>query len=96
MDFDLKHTLVNATEEEFLTVEVSNGGAWLKVGEYKNTETTDWETKNVDLTNIAKGHVFQVRFRANGANTLDIFNWLVDNVSIYRVMCSSDRTRCRC
>ncbi len=85
MDFDLKHTLVNATEAEFITVEVSNGGSWIKVGEFKNTSNTEWETKTVELTNVAKGHVFQVRFRANGVNTLDIFNWLVDNVSIYRV-----------
>ncbi|MBK6344597.1 MAG: carboxypeptidase regulatory-like domain-containing protein [Bacteroidales bacterium] len=85
MDFDLKHTLVNATEEEFLAVEISNGGAWVKVGEFKNTANIDWTTETVDLTSLAKGHVFRVRFTASGANTLDIFNWLIDNVSIYRV-----------
>ncbi|MHC1778108.1 MAG: carboxypeptidase regulatory-like domain-containing protein [Lentimicrobium sp.] len=85
IDFDLKNTIVNPTEAEFLAVEVNNGGSWVKVAEYTNGETTDWTTMSVDITNQAKGKVFRVRFTARGANTLDIFNWLVDNVSIYRV-----------
>jgi hypothetical protein len=85
LDFDLKHTLVNATEAEKLAVEVFNGSAWTQVAEYTNAESTDWETKNIDITNQAKGKVFRVRFTASGAVTTDIFNWLVDNVHIYRV-----------
>ena len=85
LDFDLKHTLVNATEAEKLAVEVFNGSSWIKVAEYTNAESTDWETKNIDITNQAKGKVFRVRFTASGAVTTDIFNWLVDNVHIYRV-----------
>ncbi len=85
LDFDLKHTLVNATEAEFLAVEVFNGSAWVKVAEYKNTANINWETKSIDITAPAKGKVFRVRFTASGAVTTDIFNWLVDNVNIYRV-----------
>ncbi len=85
LDFDLKNTIVNPTEAEYLAVEVNNGGSWVKVAEYTNGETSDWTTKSVDITGQAKGKVFRVRFTAHGANTLDIFNWLVDNVSIYRV-----------
>jgi hypothetical protein len=85
LDFDLKHTLVNATEAEFLAVEVFNGSAWIKVAEYKNTANINWETKSIDITAPAKGKVFRVRFTASGAVTTDIFNWLVDNVNIYRV-----------
>jgi hypothetical protein len=85
LDFDLKHTLVNPTEEESLAVEVYNGSSWIQVVEYTNAESFDWETKNVDITNQAKGKVFRVRFTASGVATTDIFNWLVDNVHIYRV-----------
>ena len=85
LDFDLKHTLVNPTEEESLAVEVYNGSSWIQVVEYTNAESFDWETKSVDITNQAKGKVFRVRFTASGVATTDIFNWLVDNVHIYRV-----------
>ncbi|MBL7906500.1 MAG: carboxypeptidase regulatory-like domain-containing protein [Bacteroidales bacterium] len=85
LDFDLKNTIVNATELEFLAVEINNGGSWVKVAEYNNVESTDWTAKSVDITGQAKGKVFRVRFTAYGANTLDIFNWLIDNISIYRV-----------
>jgi len=44
-----------------------------------------WEMKHVDITNQAKNKVFRVRFNAKGMNTLDIFNWQLDNISIYRV-----------
>jgi hypothetical protein len=85
LDFDLKNTIVNPTEAEFLAIEVYNGITWIKVAEYKNTESSDWTTKSIDITGQAKNKVFRVRFTASGANTLDIFNWLIDNVNIYRV-----------
>ena len=85
LDFDLKHTLVNATEEEKLAVEVFNGSAWVKVAEYTNDENMDWTTQSIDITAQAKGKVFRVRFTASGALTTDIFNWLIDNVHVYRV-----------
>jgi hypothetical protein len=85
LDFDLKHTLVNATEEEKLTVEVFNGSAWVQVEEFVSTENMDWTTQSIDITAQAKGKVFRVRFTASGALTTDIFNWLIDNVNVYRV-----------
>ena len=85
LDFDLKHTLTNATENEKLAIEVSSGGAWIKVAEYTNAATFNWDTKSIDITSQAKGKVFRVRFTASGAVTTDIFNWLVDNVHIYQV-----------
>ena len=85
LDFDLKHTLVNATEEEKLAVEVFNGSQWFKVAEYKNTTGLYWVNKSIDITEQAKNKVFRVRFNAKGVNTLDIFNWLIDNIHVYRV-----------
>jgi hypothetical protein len=43
-----------------------------------------WEMKHIDITNQAKNKVFRVRFNAKGLNSLDIFNWLIDNIHIYR------------
>ncbi|MCD6659753.1 MAG: T9SS type A sorting domain-containing protein, partial [Lentimicrobium sp.] len=84
LDFDLKLTLVNATEEEKLAVEVFNGSAWIKVAEYKNTTGLNWVNKSIDITEQAKNRVFRIRFTASGNYTTDIFNWLIDNVNIYR------------
>jgi len=85
LDFDLKHTLINASETETLSVEVNNGSGWVQVAQYKNTANFDWETKNLDITSRAKDHVFQIRFVARGENTTNINNWLVDNVHVYRL-----------
>ena len=85
LDFDLKHTLINASETESLVVEVNNGSGWAQVAEYKNTANIEWETKNVDITSRAKGHVFRIRFVAKGENTTNINNWLVDNVHVYSI-----------
>ncbi|MBK6344595.1 MAG: T9SS type A sorting domain-containing protein [Bacteroidales bacterium] len=84
LDFDLKHTLTNATGAEYLAIEVFNGSSWLKVAEYSNTESTGWFHKSLDITAEAKGNLFRIRFRAYGSNSLDIFNWMIDNIHVFR------------
>lgn len=84
LDFDLKHTLVNATGEEKLTVEVFNGNEWIEVAEYVNNESSDWEPRSIDITESAKGNIFRLRFIAHGIATADIFNWMIDNIQVYR------------
>lgn len=84
LDFDLKHTLVNATGEEKLTVEVFNGNEWIEVAEYVNNESSDWEPRSIDITESAKGNIFRLRFTAHGRYTTDIFNWLIDNIQVFR------------
>ncbi len=84
LDFDLKLDDVNATGDETLLVEVFNGSAWVNVATYTAEGDMDWEMKHIDITNQAKNKVFRVRFNAKGANTLDIFNWQIDNIHIYR------------
>lgn len=85
LDFDLKHTLVNASETEVLAVEINNGNGWMQVAQFKNTENLAWETKSIDVSSRAIGHVFRIRFVAKGENTLNINNWLIDNVHVYHV-----------
>jgi hypothetical protein len=84
LDFDLKHTLVNATGGEKLKVEVFNGSVWIGVAEYVNNESIDWEPRSIDITEPAKGNIFSVRFTAQGIATADIFNWMIDNIHVYR------------
>jgi hypothetical protein len=84
LDFDLKHTLVNATGGEKLKVEVFNGSEWIEVAEFVNNESIDWESRSIDITEPAKGNIFKVRFTAHGIATADIFNWMIDNIRVYR------------
>lgn len=84
LDFDLKHTLVNATGGEKLKVEVFNGNEWIEVAEYVNNESSDWEPRSIDITESAKGNIFRLRFTAHGRYTTDIFNWLIDNIQVFR------------
>jgi len=84
LDFDLKHTLVNPTGNEFLAVEVFDGLTWFKVGEYNNVSSFDWVRKQIAITRQVKGRIFNIRFRAYGVNSSDIMNWMIDNIQVYR------------
>ncbi len=84
LEFDLKLDDVNATGDESLQVEVFNGSSWITVATYTAEGDMDWEMQHIDITSQAKNKVFRVRFNAKGVNTLDIFNWMIDNVHIYR------------
>jgi hypothetical protein len=84
LDFDLKHDDVNATGKETMLVEIFNGYSWVTVATYISEGDKNWETQTIDMTNAAKGNIFRVRFTAKGDNTLDIFNWMIDNIQVYR------------
>lgn len=84
LDFDIKHTLVVPSETELLSVQVYNGNSWVQVKQYKNTESFDWTSESIDISNYAFGRVFRVRFVASGETTTNIFNWMIDNIHIYR------------
>ncbi|MFA6951178.1 MAG: T9SS type A sorting domain-containing protein, partial [Lentimicrobiaceae bacterium] len=84
LDFDLKLDDNTATGDEKMIVEIFNGSAWVPLATYTAEGDMDWESKHIDITSTAKNKVFRVRFTAKGLNTLDINNWLVDNVHIYR------------
>lgn len=85
LNFDLKHTLINATGAEFLAVEVFNDTTWIKVAEYSNIQNLEWLNRSIDITDKVLGKRFQVRFRAYGANSPDILNWMADNINIYHI-----------
>ncbi len=83
-DFHLKHALLDSSETEMLTVQVNSGTGWIQVYQFTNSEAFDWTPQRFDITNIAKGNVFKVRFLATGENTTNILNWQIDNIHIYR------------
>ena len=84
LDFDLKHTLVNPTGNEFLAVEIYDGSSWIKIKEFNNVSNFDWEHKKIAITQYALGNIFNIRFSAYGINSMDITNWMIDNIHVYR------------
>jgi hypothetical protein len=85
LDFDLKLDDNNATGDEQLIAEVFNGENWVPVGTFTAEGDMDWEAQHIRITSAAKNKVFRVRFTAKGVNTLDINNWEIDNIHIYRL-----------
>jgi hypothetical protein len=84
LEFDLKHTLLNLTGKEKLSVEVFDGYNWIKKQEFLNINSFNWKNYKVKLTKEVKGKIFRVRFTASGDLTSDISNWLIDNIKVYR------------
>ncbi len=84
LSFDIKHTTVNPTGLEFLKVQVLADSAWITVWADSNTSSYDWTNKKLKISNPVKGKAFRFRFLAEGQNSLDVFNWLIDNISVYR------------
>ncbi len=85
LDFDIALENRTATGEEKILVEVYNGSDWNQVAEFANTESFDFTSNHINITNYAMSRVFQVRFNATGNNSFDVISWFVDNISIYRV-----------
>ena len=84
LDFDYKLLDRNHTGAEYLTVEEFVGGAYKKVAEYSNNGDVNWTGQHFELTSTI-GKAFKIRFRAHGANSLDILHWYVDNIKVYAV-----------
>ena len=84
LDFDYKLLDRNHTGAEFLRVEEYIGGTYKKVAEFTNNGDVDWNTQHFELK-ATQGKAFKVRFRAHGANSLDILHWYVDNIHVYAV-----------
>ncbi len=84
LSFDLKHTLVNPTGQEFLKVQVLADTSWITVWAYSNVSSYNWNYIKLDITDSVKGNVFRFRFLAEGQNSLDVYNWMIDNISVYR------------
>lgn len=84
LTFDLKLASVNNTGLEVLKYQVFTDTSWVTVAADSNAFGFDWIAKKIDLTALVKGKIFKIRFLAEGRNSLDIFNWMIDNISVYR------------
>lgn len=83
IEFSLMKDVTVHTMTENFFVEVYYGEEWLPVAGYTNDESTYWEHKK-KVIHGAAGHMFKVRFRAEGENSTRIVSWSVDNIQIYR------------
>lgn len=82
--FDLRLTSINPTGMEFLKVQVLSDTSWITVWAYSNFSSSDWVHLKLDITDSVKGNTFRFRFLAEGQNSLDIYNWMIDNIYVYR------------
>jgi hypothetical protein len=88
LDYDLRLVSFQPTGEEFLRVQVWNwtSQVWTTVAEYSNIDgNIPWMSESLNIRSQAMDKVFKVRFVAEGANSLNIVSWFVDNIHIYRV-----------
>ncbi|HLO90589.1 MAG TPA: T9SS type A sorting domain-containing protein [Lentimicrobium sp.] len=83
IEFDLKLSATAFTGTEKMNIELHDGYEWIPVGQIVNTDNLDWHKEKFDISDIARGIYFKIRFRAEGASTVNISNWLIDNVHVY-------------
>ncbi len=85
LDFDIKLIDRNMTGQEKLRVEIGNDFGWFEVMSFDNAQGGfDWQHSHVDISSMAFGEIFRVRFVGEGTNSIDIQSWLIDNILIYR------------
>jgi hypothetical protein len=87
LDFDIKLSSVFSTGTELLLVQVWNwdDGVWTTAKTYSNEEGSfDWVSVHLDISPLAMNTVFKIRFSAQGENSIDILNWFIDNIHVYR------------
>ncbi|NTV83112.1 MAG: T9SS type A sorting domain-containing protein, partial [Bacteroidales bacterium] len=88
LDFDIKLDDFSGDGLEQMKVQVWNWGnqVWTTVNTYSNEDGDfDWASEHLDITSLAMGEVFKIRFTAQGENSLHIISWFIDNIHLYRV-----------
>jgi len=87
IDFDIKLDDFTGDGMEKMKVQVWNwdNQTWTIVRTYSNQDGDfDWASEHLNITNLAKGKVFKVRFSAQGESSLHIVSWFIDNIHVYR------------
>lgn len=86
LEFDVKLNSVSSTGDEILYIEIWADSNWIRLKGFNNSNGSfDWLHNEIDITNIAFGKVFKIRFMAEGTLSSDILSWFIDNISIERV-----------
>jgi len=70
-----------------LAVEINDGSGWQRVTAYGSGSSVgtgdQWITNSFNISSLASGHTFQVRFRCFGSTDAH-FEWRIDNIQIYQ------------
>ncbi|MBU2650812.1 MAG: carboxypeptidase regulatory-like domain-containing protein [Bacteroidetes bacterium] len=85
LDFDVQLNDRNMTGDEYLQVDVELEGQWYRVLELDNSAGGfDWQKYHLNISSLAFGKIFRIRFTASGRNSSDIESWRLDNIFVYR------------
>jgi hypothetical protein len=87
LDFDIRLDNVAPTGTEFMLIQVWNWESqlWVSADSLSNIDGSfDWMAEHLDITSLAMGQVFKIRFLAQGENSINILGWLIDNIEVYR------------
>ncbi|RLD41005.1 MAG: hypothetical protein DRI89_10665 [Bacteroidetes bacterium] len=85
LQFEVKREDQNTFDNEHLSVEVYDGNYWNRVAHFWKSESFDWDSNSVDITEFAMGLDFKIRFRVHGSSPADSLSWFVDNISVFRI-----------
>ncbi len=87
LTYDLMLDQVNSTGQEKINVQIWEweGQLWQTLAAYKNDQGGfNWISDTIDISNMVWNGIFRIRFEASGENSLDILNWSIDNINLYR------------
>ena len=92
--FELRLRNSEKASVDYLTVEVTSDGGktWEEVKTYDNSNGGfEWTTMQFDLSPYLDSDIFNVRFRAHGANAKWINYWYIDDIKIWNPVWASGK-----
>lgn len=84
--FNLRHVNYNNEVGDSLAIEIScdNQQTWTRVGAFGNDEQTfEWRPEQFELGQYLTNELFNIRFRAFGADAYYIDYWYIDDVKVW-------------
>ena len=94
LSFSLKHSSFNYTGQESMKAQVNTGSGWTTVWEASNTALLSWKTYTLNITSEVIGQEFRIRFLAEGSNSADIIQWLIDNILVEKRCAAPTNLEC--
>ena len=80
--FDLLYDEWLSTGDEYMNVYLYSQDTWFLVDSFSNNGDIPWTTYTYDITPHAQGETIKLRFEAQGAATVDIDFWRLDNIKV--------------
>ncbi len=85
LKIDIKLLDYYANGKEYLKIEIGDSTSWNTLDSIANNGSFDWESREYDITRFSMNTTFQIRFEAAGLNTINIQDWYLDNIKVYRI-----------